>query len=155
MVKRGAWLRIVRGAANQRSRGTRTRPSRGAWLSLTPEPERELPSLVATLRCGRRPPPAALAAEEMRASRLVLRGSRAAWLRYLHDAIELLGDEPPSEPTLAAARARAIQVLANHHNLLLGLPGSAARRTAGDRARLEVLAEIAGADDSRRPRNDR
>jgi hypothetical protein len=41
---------------------------------------------------------------------------------------------------VARARARATAVVANHHNLLLALPGSGAARTAGDRdalARLE------------------
>jgi hypothetical protein len=30
-------------------------------------------------------------------------------------------------------------VLANHHNLLLGLPGAGARRTASDRVRLAQI----------------
>jgi hypothetical protein len=115
-------------------------PRRGTWLSLTPEPERELPRLIATLRYGRRPPSDLVAAEEARMSRLVLHGSEAAWLRYLHRAVALLEAEPPPDATIASARARAIAVLANHHNLLLGLPGRAARQTAADRARLEALA---------------
>jgi hypothetical protein len=113
---------------------------RGSWLSLTPEPERELPTLVATLKCGRQPPLDAIAAEETRVNRLVLHGGEAAWLRYLHRVVELLDSDSPADPAVANARARAIEVLANHHNLLLGLPGRAARRTAEDRARLEALA---------------
>jgi hypothetical protein len=128
MVKRGYWRSLLPAS------------NRGAWLSLTPEPERELPRLVATLRWGHRPPPDVVTAEETRVNRLVLHGSKATWLRYLHRAVELLDTEPPADPTIASARARAIEVLANHHNLLLGLPGHAARRTAGDRARLEALA---------------
>ncbi len=114
---------------------------RGSWLSLTPEPERELPRLVATLAQGSPPPTAAVASEEARVSRLVLRGSELAWLRYLHRVIDLLDASWHSEdPAVASARARTIKVLVNHHNLLLGLPGRAARRTAEDRARLEALA---------------
>jgi hypothetical protein len=128
MVKRGAWLSLL------------PEPRRGAWLSLTPEPERELPRLVATLRCGRRPSPELVAAEEIAVNRLVLRGSQAAWLRYMHRVVELLDRDTTANPAVATARKRAIEVLANHHNLLLGLPGRAARRTAEDRARLDVLA---------------
>jgi hypothetical protein len=113
---------------------------RRSWLSLTPEPERELPRLVATIRSGRRPPPEVVAAEEIRVSRLVLRRGEAAWLRYLHRVVELLDSDLSADPAVAGARARAIEVLANHHNLLLGLPGRAARRTAEDRVRLEALA---------------
>ena len=114
---------------------------RGSWLSLTPEPERELPRLLATLAHGSAPPPEAIAAEEERVGRLVLRGSELAWLRYLHQVIDLL-DAPAhvEDPEVASARARAIKVLVNHHNLLLGLPGRAAQRTAEDRTRLEALA---------------
>jgi hypothetical protein len=114
---------------------------RGSWLSLTPEPERELPRLLATLAHGSAPPPEAIAAEEERVRRLVLRGSELAWLRYLHHVIDLL-DAPArtDDPGIASARARTIKVLVNHHNLLLGLPGRAAQRTAEDRARLEGLA---------------
>jgi hypothetical protein len=128
MVKRGPWLSLL------------PEPRRGAWLSLTPEPERELPRLVATLRCGHRPPPELIAAEEIALNRLVLRGSQAAWLRYLHRVVELLDRDATTDPAVTAARERAIAVLANHHNLLLGLPGRAALRTAEDRARLDVLA---------------
>jgi len=35
------------------------------------------------------------------------------------------------------SRALALDVLANHHRLLLGLPGDAAERTADERAQLE------------------
>jgi hypothetical protein len=128
MVKRATWHSVM------------PEFRRGSWLSLTPEPERELPRLVATLRYGRRPPPEVVAAEETRVNRLVLRGGGAAWLPYLHRVVELLDTDSPADPAVASARARAIEVLANHHNLLLGLPGRAARRTAEDRVRLEALA---------------
>lgn len=113
---------------------------RGSWLSLTPEPERELPRLVATLTYGCAPSPEAVVAEEAEVRRLVLRGSEQAWLRYLRRAIDLIeAHSGAGDPAVADARAVAIKVVSNHHNLLLGLPGSAARRTAGDRARLEEL----------------
>jgi hypothetical protein len=38
------------------------------------------------------------------------------------------------------ARAVALEVVRNHHQLLLGLPGSASERTAGERSRLEAAA---------------
>lgn len=88
---------------------------------------------------GRRPrrsPPSGA-----RVERLILHGSQRRWLDYLHGVIELIeraGTGAPSDPALARARARAI---ANHHNLLLGLPGPGARLTATDRARLRALAD--------------
>jgi hypothetical protein len=113
---------------------------RGAWLSLTPEPERELPEAVATLVHGGRPSPAAVASEQARIERLVLRGSERAWLRYLHGVVELIdGRSAADDGTVSTARRRATQVIANHHNLLLGLPGRAAERTSQDRARLAAL----------------
>ena len=116
---------------------------RSSWLSLTPEPERELPRLLATLAHGGAPPRAEVVAEEQRVRGLILRGSESAWLAYLHQAVELIesGASPDDPDDVAAARARAVKVLANHHNLLLGLPGRAAQRTAGDRTRLAHLSE--------------
>jgi hypothetical protein len=112
---------------------------RGAWLSLTPEPERELPDAVATLIYGRRPTPAAVASEQARIERLVLRGSERAWLRYLHEIVELIdGRSTAVDAVVVRARRHATQVIANHHNLLLALPGSGAARTSQDRARLAV-----------------
>lgn len=108
---------------------------RGVWLSITPEPERELPEAVATLVAGGRPGEAAVAAERARVERLVTRGSQRRWLEYLHEAVAL-SEDVRGGPEVAAARARVRAVIANHHNLLLGLPGAGARRTAGDRARL-------------------
>ncbi len=63
---------------------------RAPWLSLTPEPERELPAAVATLVCGRRPTDEAVADEAARIERLVLRGSERRWDSYLHDVVELI-----------------------------------------------------------------
>ena len=113
---------------------------RASWLSVTPEPERELPEPVAVLRHGRRPSPEAVTAERERIERLVLHGRQREWLSYLHEVVELLERPVNGDEQLARARTRATIVLANHHNLLLGLPGRAAERTASDRARLSKLA---------------
>jgi hypothetical protein len=115
---------------------------RVSWLSITPQPERELPDAVATLRCGRPPSPDAVARERERIERLVLRGRQRDWLRYLHGVVELIerrNGEDDNE--LARARSRPTAVIANHHNLLLALPGRGAQRTAPDRARLSRLAD--------------
>ncbi len=113
---------------------------RATWLSVTPEPERELPAAVATLAAGRRATGEAVAAERARIERLVLFGSQRRWLGYLHDVVNQI--EPgldSADPDVSAAAGRAAVVLANHHNLLLGLPGSGARLTATDRARLQAF----------------
>ena len=95
------------------------RPSaRSAWLSITPEPERELPEAVAALRSGSSPSAAAVAAERGRVERLVVRASRRAWTRYLAEASALARAAPPGE-----ARDLVLDVVDNHDNLRLGLPG--------------------------------
>jgi hypothetical protein len=93
-------------------RAGRLRPAgaRHAWLSITPEPERELPDAVAALRGG------SVAAERERVERLVLRGSRRAWNAYLSEASELAYNAPPSD-----ARDLVLDVIKNHENLKLGL----------------------------------
>jgi hypothetical protein len=112
---------------------------RASWLSVTPEPERELPGAVAVLRAGGPATPDAVAAELARIERLVLRGSQRRWLAYLHEVVGLLERDPGGgDPRVRAARAVAADVVANHHNLLLGLPGPGARLTANDRARLQA-----------------
>ncbi|MFD9030959.1 hypothetical protein ACFVZW_07395 [Streptomyces sp. NPDC059567] len=71
------------------------------WLGLTPEPERELPAAVAALRAASGAAPGAAynpaavraelaAAERRRVERLVLRGSRHSWLRYLAEVTALV-----------------------------------------------------------------
>lgn len=111
---------------------------RASWLSVTPEPERDLPDVVATLAAGRRPGPDAVQAERARIERLVLHGSRRRWFAYLHEVVALIERRAgTADPDVQAARARAGAVIANHHNLLLGLPGAAARLTADDRARVQ------------------
>jgi hypothetical protein len=110
---------------------------RAAWLSVTPEPERELPEAVATLVCGGWPPTAAVDDERARVERLVLRASQRDWLAYMHRVVELIDARAASEePDVLRARDRAIAVISNHHNLLLALPGRGADRSAADRARL-------------------
>ncbi|MGH2893688.1 MAG: hypothetical protein ACRDPM_10555 [Solirubrobacteraceae bacterium] len=119
---------------------------RASWLSITPEPERELPEAVATLAAGRRPGPDFVAAEQARIERLILHGGRRRWLAYLHDVVDLIAAGNGSEdPDVAAARERAAKVIANHHNLLLGLtdpthPGAGGFSvTATDSSRLRAL----------------
>jgi len=116
-------------------------PARTAWRSVTPEPERELPAAVAALRAGRTPDPAAVERERERLERLVVRGTERRWLAYLSEAVELLARTPraPTDPIVADAREAVLDVVRNHHALLLGLPGRAAERTAAERATLERL----------------
>ena len=96
--------------------------ARHAWLSITPEPERELPAAVAALRAGGVPSAAAVEVERARAERLVTRGSRRAWAAYLHEAGALARDAPRTTE-LEAARALVLDVIDNHDQLKLGLPG--------------------------------
>ena len=116
---------------------------RASWLSITPEPERELPQAVATLSARRRAGPEAVAAERARIERLILHGSQRRWLAYLHDVVDLICAADGSEdPDVTAARVRAAKVIANHHNLLLGLPDYGPihpRLTATDASRLRAL----------------
>jgi hypothetical protein len=110
-----------------------------SWLSITPEPERELPEAVATLSSGGAPTAEAVTRERARIEQLVLHGSERQWLAYLAGVVELIDRTAASvegNDLLASAHARALAVIANHHNLLLALPGRAAELTASDRARL-------------------
>ncbi|MFI8520786.1 hypothetical protein ACIGEZ_23600 [Streptomyces sp. NPDC085481] len=128
------------------------------WLGLTPEPERELPAAVAALRASSQAahrPPAnreeLAAAERRRVERLVLRGSRHSWLRYLAEVTALVttvtarideapdadrGEDQGEDP--AASALLAAEVLLDHHRMLIGLPGAGYGRTAGDRTALEA-----------------
>jgi hypothetical protein len=115
---------------------------RAVWLSITPEPERLLPRAVATLRHGSPAPDDLVATERARIERLLLHGRQRQWLEYLHGVVELIdrsavsGEEPVRE-----ARELAAAVVANHHHLLLGLPGRAAQLTASDRTRLALVTD--------------
>jgi hypothetical protein len=117
---------------------------RAPWLSVTPEPERELPAAVATLRYGSAADANAIADEAARIEQLVLRGGERRWDSYLHDVVLLIDQRAgDADPDVAHAREVAIAVISNHHNLLLALPGRGARRTESDRRRLsELLATI-------------
>jgi hypothetical protein len=115
---------------------------RASWLSITPEPERELPEAVATLNCGGVPLADAVARERQRVERLVVRGSARQWLAYLHEVVDLIDRSravTDHDEVVTRARARASAVISNHHNLLLALPGRAAESTATDRARLAAI----------------
>lgn len=115
---------------------------RASWLSVTPEPERVLPGAVATLELGAAAPEEAVDAERARIERLVLRGSERAWHSYLHGVVELIDQRSDAaDPDVKRARALATAVISNHHNLLLGLPGRGAQRSAADRARLTQLTQ--------------
>lgn len=109
-----------------------------AWLALTPEPERELPYVAATLRAGRAATAAELAGERARVERLVLRGTGRGWLCYLREVAALVravADGGPGDPELARA---AGEVLLDHHRMLIGLPGDGYERMSADRVALEA-----------------
>jgi hypothetical protein len=97
--------------------------ARRTWLSLTPEPERELPDAIATLRAGGRPSDGEIAAERERVERLVRRGNRGAWTRWIAEARGLIRGRTRSEgdPRLAEAAERAAAVIDNHDALALGI----------------------------------
>ena len=86
--------------------------ARYAWLSITPEPERELPGAIAELRGT------SAEKERRRVEALVVRASRRAWSAYLREISELARVAPPGE-----ARDIVLDVIENHNNLKLGLPG--------------------------------
>ena len=113
---------------------------RAPWLSITPEPERELPAAVATLRGARLAGDQAVAEEATRIEDLVLRGGERRWDAYLHDVVSLIDQRAgDADPDVALAREIAIAVISNHHNLLLALSERGARRTEPDRRRLSEL----------------
>ena len=93
--------------------------ARNAWLSITPEPEVELPKALATLRAGGHPSPELVAREAARAERLITRRGRRAWRRYLADALVLARSS--EDPAVAEARAVVEDVVHNHSQLELGL----------------------------------
>jgi hypothetical protein len=112
-----------------------------AWLSLTPEPERSLPRLLALLDRDATPVDARTEAEEALVTRLVLRGTSRGWLRYLDRATALAlavaDGSRDGDPDLALA---VVDVVLEHDRMLIGLPGNAYHRTAG-RRRLLVEAQ--------------
>jgi hypothetical protein len=94
--------------------------ARHTWLSITPEPELELPAALATLRAGGPPSPEQVEAERARAERLVLHGSRRDWRRYVAQSLALAG-AASGDPAVAEARAVVEDVVHNHNNLELAL----------------------------------
>src|SRR5262249_59410863 len=85
---------------------------RDAWLSLTPEPERELPATVATLRAGGPVTAGEVERERALVERLVVRARRRAWLAYLGTVVALIESTGGSrDPRVARARELARQVL--------------------------------------------
>ncbi len=79
--------------------------TRRAWLSITPEPERELPAAVAALRAGGPPTAEAVARERGRIERFVVRARRRPWLAYMREVGALI--ERPASSTDPAVVARA------------------------------------------------
>jgi hypothetical protein len=110
---------------------------RREWLSITPEPERELPPAIATLRAGGTPSAEAVERERARAEQLVLYGSRRRWLAYLAEAERLAErtevESDSDDGELAWARQSALAVIRNHDALMLGLPGAPWVRRGGAR----------------------
>jgi hypothetical protein len=102
-----------------------TARTRHAWLSITPEPERELPAAIATLRAGGVPSDSEVELERRRVEGLITRGSRRAWTAFVADAAAL-ARATDGEGELAEARALVLDVIDNHDNLRLGLPGGLA-----------------------------
>ncbi|MGW7428703.1 hypothetical protein ACWGIN_04050 [Streptomyces sp. NPDC054861] len=112
------------------------------WLGLTPEPERELPAAVAALRTPSRHAPGVsterTGAERRRVERLILRGSRHSWLRYLAEVTDLVtAVADGSRPGDHTAALLAGEVVLDHHRMLIGLPGAEYDRTASERTALE------------------
>ena len=99
-----------------------------AWLSLTPEPEYELPRAIAAMRTGGAPSAAAVAVEAERIEDLVLRASLQRWRRWLDETRRLAEGAAESHP--AEARL-ALDVIDNHDALALGLE----RRERGTKQR--------------------
>ena len=111
---------------------------RDAWLSVTPEPEAELPAAVAALRSGGTPAADQIAAERARIQAVVMGGRERDWLAYLSEVVGLV--QHGAAGAVAPAREVAAEVVLNHHQLLLGLPGDAGDRTAAEREQLQETA---------------
>jgi hypothetical protein len=95
---------------------------------------------VATLRAGGPVTAGEVERERARVERLVVRARRRAWLAYMGTVVALIeGAGGSGDPRVVRARELARQVEHNHHQLLLGLPGAAADRTAEQRSALEAL----------------
>lgn len=104
---------------------------RDSWLSITPEPEGELPEALAILRAGGMPDAAGVEAERRRAERLITRARRRAYQRWLADARELATGDRPSDPTTEAAARLTMDVLDNRDALELGITSRGGRGGRG------------------------
>ncbi len=116
---------------------------RVVWLGLTPEPERELPEAVATLRALDSGTRQDTDSEVRRIRHLILHGTQRTWLRYLADVtalVQRVSAHPRAASTTRTALDAAETVL-DHHRMLIGLPGSAYDRVAADR---DALSGIVG-----------
>jgi len=104
------------------------------WLSITPEPEGELPAAIAAMRAGGTPSRDQVRAERERAERLITRARRRAYERWLADARALTASESSGAPEVRTAARVASEVLDNHDALALGLQDRA-RGGRGGRGR--------------------
>jgi hypothetical protein len=92
------------------------------WLSLTPEPELELPAAVATLRHGSAAAPERVAEERDRLERLVVRARRRAYRRWLAEARQLAAEGGGADDEdLRSAAELTLAVIDNHEALRSGL----------------------------------
>jgi hypothetical protein len=93
------------------------------WLSLTPEPERELPDAVATLRHGPQPPCERVAEERERFERLVVRARRRGYHRWLDEArgLAVARRADTEDPRVRSAADLTLAVIDNHEALRSGL----------------------------------
>jgi hypothetical protein len=98
-------------------------PTGREWLSLTPEPERELPDAVATLRHGSPAPPERVEAERERFERLIVRARRRAYRRWLAEARSLATPHANehADSGLRSAADLTLSVIDNHEALRAGL----------------------------------
>ncbi len=94
---------------------------RHEWLSITPEPEGELPAAIATLRAGGEPDPARVRAEREHAERLIIRARRRAYELWLADARRLAAQAGSGDERVQQAARVTNAVLDNHDALALGL----------------------------------
>ncbi len=105
--------------------------ARTQWLSITPEPESELPEAVAVLRHGDEATPERVARERERFESLISHARRRAYLRWLADARRLACDRDAeaADPRVRQAARLTLDVIDNHDALALGLQ---ARRGRGN-----------------------
>ena len=101
------------------------------WLSITPEPEGELPPAVAALRAGGVPDAASVQAERDHAELLITRARRRAYERWLADIRGLAAEPPSADPHVQEAARVAADVIDNHDALALGLSRRSGREGRG------------------------